>query len=76
MDRGARKWMGLRDGLFRVDISEVPKVGGWRVNLQAFADLSAATLAEMTLEVTLGDDVIGRTDVWEAKKFGWQNKHT
>ncbi len=74
-DRNARKGTGIRDGLFRVDVSQVPKVGAFRVNLQAFADLDTATLAEMTIEVTLGDDVIARTDVWTEKKFGWQNKH-
>ncbi|HEY8516182.1 MAG TPA: choice-of-anchor A family protein [Candidatus Binatia bacterium] len=75
LDKGARKGAGIRDGLAKVEISEVPKVGGWRVNLQAFADLDAATLAEMTLEVWLGDDAIARTDVWIKKAFGWQNNH-
>jgi hypothetical protein len=75
LDRMARKGLGIRGGLAKVELRPVPKKQAIRVTIQAYSDLDAATLAEMTAEVTLGDDTIAQTAVWLQKSYGWRNPH-
>ena len=75
IDRAARKGQGAFDGLFKVEVSSAQADAGTRVTIQAYGDLAAATLPEMTITITLGDDVVQRTDVWGTKAYGWINIH-
>ena len=75
IDRNARKGTGTHDGLFKVEISDAQDDLGTRVTIQAFDDLQAATLAEMTLEISVGGDTVLRTDLWQTKAYGWINRH-
>lgn len=74
-DKGARRGQGIRGGLSRVEISSANGGAGTRVNVQAFADLSAATLATMTVEITVGNDTIAYTQPWQQKPYGWYLPH-
>src|SRR5581483_3436355 len=74
-DKGAKKGTGIRGGLGKVDIRTEPKTGAIRVTVQTFGDLSSATVANMTLEISLGDDAFGSTADWTRKTFGWKNFH-
>jgi len=74
-DRTARSGAGTSDGIFLVKIREVPGNRGTRITVRAFADLSAATEASMTLELRVGDDTITITDTWQPKAWGWQRPH-
>lgn len=74
-DLAAKKGLGTRGGLALVKLQAVPKTGALRVTIEAYGDMSAATLAEMTLAITVGDDANAVTDVWEARAFGWQRAH-
>lgn len=73
-DKGARRGTGIRGGVSRVEVSQAPN-GGIRVNVEAFADLTAATLAEMTVQVTIGDDAVAYTEIWQQKPYGWYLPH-
>ena len=75
VDRAARKGLGAHDGLFKVEVAAAQADLGTRVTIQAYADLSAATLADMTVTITLGDDSVQRADVWTTKAYGWINRH-
>jgi len=48
---------------------------GTQVTIEAYRDLDAATLAEMTITTTRGDDAVYRADVWATKAYGWINRH-
>ncbi len=57
-------------GFFRVTIT--PKPGGfYRLDVESFGDLSAATLANMTLEVMIGNDLFPITKDFTQTKSGW-----
>ncbi len=73
-DRTA-KTGGIRDGIALVKLQAVPKTGAMRVTIQAYGDMSAATEADMTLAITVGDDANSVTSTWIAKAFGWQRSH-
>jgi hypothetical protein len=75
VDRAAKKGMGAYDGLFKVEVAAAQADAGTRVTIQAYADLSAATLADMTITITLGDDTVQRADIWLPKAYGWINRH-
>ena len=75
VDRAARKGLGAHDGLFKVEVAAAQADLGTRVTIQAYADLSGATLADMTVTITLGDDSVQRADVWTTKAYGWINRH-
>jgi hypothetical protein len=75
IDRTARKTPGIRDGLFKVEVSPAQADVGTRVTIQAYGDFAAATLAEMTIKISLGDDAVQRTDAWLPRAYGWLNAH-
>ncbi len=65
---GARKAGGL--SLVRVTPrSDVP--GTYKVDVRAYGDFTAATLAEMTIAVTIGDDPFSNTTTWTQTSNGW-----
>ena len=74
-DNGARRGLGTRGGLAKVQISPVTGGTGIRVNVQAFGDLSAATLAVMTVEIAVGTDAIAYTAPWQQRPYGWTLLH-
>jgi hypothetical protein len=74
-DKAARRGTGIRGGLARVEISSAGGGVGTRVNVEAFGDLSAATLSTMTVEITVGNDAIAYTQPWEQKPYGWYLAH-
>ena len=74
-DKGARRGQGIRGGLSQVLIAPVTGGTGTRVNVEAWGDLDAATEAEMTLEITVGDDATEVTSTWEKRAFGWLRTH-
>lgn len=71
-DKTAKKGPGpgLRDGLFKVQL-KFSKDGLWRAKIRAFSDLTAATLPEMTMAITIDGQVFERTNVWSQVKKGW-----
>jgi len=75
VDRAARSGAGTYDGLFKVEVAAAQADAGTRVTIEAYGDLDAATLAEMTITITLGDDAVYRADVWATKAYGWINRH-
>jgi hypothetical protein len=75
MDHGARIGPGIRGGLASVVILPVPLDAGIRVDVLAFGNLAAATLPDMTLTITLGNDTIARTTTWEKRVNGWITIH-
>jgi hypothetical protein len=44
---------------------------GYRVDVHAYGDLSAATEAEMTTFIVVGTDNFIDTSTWEQRKYGW-----
>jgi choice-of-anchor A domain-containing protein len=75
LDRAAKKTPpGTRDGLYKVQLKDA-NGAGMRVTIWAYGDMSTATLADMTIEIGLGDDTIASTDTWLVKKYGWMNRH-
>ncbi|HZR82178.1 MAG TPA: hypothetical protein VFD92_13870 [Candidatus Binatia bacterium] len=75
-DAGAKRGQGIRGGLGLVELRDLPKVqGGVRVTVWAYGDLTTATVEEMTVEITAGDDAIATTAVWIQRRYGWQNPH-
>ncbi len=53
----------------------MPNKNGIRLTIQAFGDLDDATLANMTLELTIGDDTIVGNSDWLQMSWGWKNLH-
>ena len=53
---------------------KVAKSGLWRAKIQAYSDLSAATLAEMTMQISFGPSTFGFTGTFTEKGKGWQIK--
>ena len=74
-DRGAKKGAGVRGGIAKVKIQEVPKGLGIRVTIEAYGDLSAATDPTMTLKVRVGAHANQVTDFWQETAFGWFRFH-
>jgi len=59
-------------GLYRVTISERHDANeGFRVDLLAYGDLSAATLADMTTIIAVGGDGFFNSGPWNQLKHGW-----
>ncbi|MEW6272072.1 MAG: hypothetical protein AB1689_22550, partial [Thermodesulfobacteriota bacterium] len=57
-------------GFSRVTIRR--KGGGmYRVDVIAHGDMSAATLASMTVEIRIGDDTFATQNTWDDREFGW-----
>jgi hypothetical protein len=65
-DPGAKK----AGGFSRVTLR--PKgANGWRLTVIAHGDMSAATLATMSVEISLGDDTFATVNPWSRREFGW-----
>jgi hypothetical protein len=62
-------------GFAKVKLYYTPDRQNLRLYAQAFGDLSAATLADMTLTVTLGDDTVVTTGIWNPTSSGWVFNH-
>ncbi|MFN8600756.1 MAG: hypothetical protein U0842_09785 [Candidatus Binatia bacterium] len=75
IDKGARGGQGTRNGLSLVKIADTPKSTGTRITVEAFADMSAAAEADMTLEISIGNDANAITDTWERRNYGWLRPH-
>ena len=75
LDKNARLGTGTRGGLASVKIAATPQGSGTRVTVQAYGDMSDATDAQMTLEITVGDDANAVTDTWEQRAYGWYRFH-
>lgn len=59
-------------GLSRLLISERHDAdGGFRVDAFAYGDFSAATLAEMTVRIVVGNDPFTHTNMWIQHPRGW-----
>jgi len=74
-DKGAKKGNPIRGGLASVKIAATPQGTGTRITIEAYADMSAATEAQMTLEISVGDDENGVVDTWESRAYGWYRFH-
>jgi hypothetical protein len=70
VDRTTPNGPGIRDGIKRLQLSQRPD-GLWRFELKAFADLSAADLAEMTVHMTTDGNEYEVTAVWDERGNGW-----
>jgi len=55
------------------DFQFSPHKGGYRIKLVAYGDLSAATLADMTVEVFFGGGQYTNTATWKPTRRGWRN---
>lgn len=62
-------------GFGKVKLYFTPDGQNLRLYAQAYGDLSAATLADMTLTVTLGDDTVVSTATWNPTSNGWIFNH-
>jgi hypothetical protein len=73
-DRGAREGNGIRDGLYKVGIRYKTRDGVAVVTfkIQAYADLSAATLAHMTTQISIGNDGTFVSADWRSTGSGWR----
>jgi len=59
-------------GIFKVRMLSLVD-GSYRINIKAFAEMSSsATLATMTVQIKVGDDVSTSTNVWSPLKQGWR----
>ena len=56
-------------GFSRVTLKR--KGAGWRLTVIAHGDMSAATLAPMTVEIAIGDDTFATANTWSPREFGW-----
>ena len=74
-DRNAHLGLGIRSGLSLVRIGPVPGGTGTRVNVEAYANLSAATDSVMTVEIRVGAHRLGYTKTWQPKRYGWYLFH-
>lgn len=77
-DKTAKTGPGTRGGLFQLKLKEKPDAnpqpGLWRINIRGFADLAAATEAEMTVQIVVGNEAFQRTATWQERKNGWRVK--
>lgn len=73
-DRFAKKGLGTSDGLSRVGIRPRAFSGVDYIvfSLRAYGDLSAATLADMTTQVVVGNDVGSLSATWKQRPNGWR----
>jgi cysteine-rich repeat protein len=69
-DAGVFTGGGIRNGLRLVRMSQRSD-GLWRFSIRAFTDLSAATEAEMTMQVVIGNDAFQKTATWTPRGNGW-----
>jgi hypothetical protein len=59
-------------GLARVQIQPRHDANeGFRVDVLAYGDLSAATLADMTTIIAVGNDGFFNTGTWTQRSYGW-----
>ncbi len=70
-DRGARRGRGFRDGIYYLVIKYKPNANKYAFRLRAFGDFSAATVAEMTTHVVIGNDGASITAPWRKVRHGW-----
>lgn len=75
-DKTAKTGPGLRGGIYQLKLKERPDAnpqdGLWRVKIRAFADLDLATLADMTVQVIVGNEAFERSATWTQTKKGWR----
>lgn len=71
----AKKGLGVRDGLAKVSLRRFKPNGAMRVYIEAFHELSAATLPQMTVRVRLGMSEVVRTATWSQVTGGWIFDH-
>ena len=71
----AKKGAGVRGGLAKVSLRRFKPNGAMRVYIEAFSDLSAATLPQMTVRVRLGTSEVVRTATWSQVTGGWIFDH-
>lgn len=50
------------------------ELGGYRLRIKAFGDLSSATLAEMTTDVAIGTSSFFNVGVWDELNTGWRER--
>ena len=61
-------------GLFRVQIAERHDgPGGYRVDVLAYGDLSAATLPDMTTIIAVGPNGFFDNSPWDPRNHGWSH---
>ena len=53
-------------------MSERARDGLWRLAIRAAADLSSASLSEMTMQVVIGNEAFQSTAEWQRKGNGWR----
>lgn len=59
-------------GIYRVVVTQKKNAAdGYRVDLIAYGDLSAATEADMSTFIAVGDDAFFDNSTWLARKDGW-----
>jgi cysteine-rich repeat protein len=61
---------GIRNGLRFVRMSDRAD-GLWRFSIRAFTNLDAATEAEMTLQVIIGNEAFQKTGTWRQRGDDW-----
>jgi hypothetical protein len=69
-DAAAKTGNGSRGGIYKLTLLQRDGAYSWR--LQAYADLSAATEARMTMHILIGDDGTSITADWGQVKNGWR----
>ncbi len=73
-DRTAKNGTGLRDGLYKVNVRLRTYQGdpAYSFKIRAYADLSAATVADMTTQIAIGNDTTFLPATWRQSSTGWK----
>lgn len=59
-------------GIYQVTIAQRhDAIGGYRVDVRAYGDLSGATSGDITTAITIGDDLFSNTSTWLPQQDGW-----
>ena len=70
VDKAAARGAGTRDGLYRVRLRRGIN-DSLVVSIEAYGDLSAATLPAMTIQIGIGDDMFYTKGAFSSRRYGW-----
>lgn len=59
-------------GVYQVTIApRHDAIGGYRIDVRAYGDLSGATSGDITTAITIGNDLFSNTSTWLPQQDGW-----
>jgi hypothetical protein len=69
--KNAKKGLS-QTGIARISIYQYRATNLFVVNVHAYGDMSIATVPNMTLQFTVGDDSFQNTGTWKQTGYGWR----